>query len=99
MSKRKPPLPRLRATFKNLWTQLISVIILTSSRILGIDAFTLQMRVQPGRALGGEAFLEQPRLEILEGDGGDTDVLFEASTQNKYRRRTQEWQLDKNTLL
>lgn len=44
-----------------------------------VDAHTLRLRVQPGRALGGEAFEEQPQVEILEGDGGDVDVLFEVS--------------------
>lgn len=47
--------------------------------IIGVHAHTLRLRVQPGRALGGEAFLEQPQVEILEGDGGDVDVLFEVN--------------------
>lgn len=47
--------------------------------ISGVDAHTLRLRVQPGRALGGEAFEEQPQVEILEGDGGDVDVLFQVS--------------------
>lgn len=41
------------------------------------NAYTLQVRVQPGRAFGGEAFLEQPQVEILEGDGGDIYDSFE----------------------
>lgn len=44
-----------------------------------VDAHTLRVRVQPGRAFGGEAFLEQPQVEILEGDGGDIDVFFEVN--------------------
>lgn len=47
--------------------------------ISGVDAHTLRLRVQPGRALGGEAFEEQPQVEIMEGDGGDVDVLFQVS--------------------
>lgn len=43
----------------------------------GVDAYTLRVRVQPGRAQGGVAFLEQPQVEILEGNGGDMDVFFE----------------------
>ena len=42
-----------------------------------VDAYTLRVRVQPGRAQGGVAFLEQPQVEILEGNGGDIDVFFE----------------------
>lgn len=38
------------------------------------------MRAQPGRAEGGVAFLEQPQVEILEGNGGDMDVFFEVGT-------------------
>lgn len=46
-------------------------------------AYTLRVRVQPGRALGGEPFLEQPQVEILEGDGGDIDVFFEVNLQQQ----------------
>lgn len=49
----------------------------------GAYAHTLRLRVQPGRALGGEPFLEQPQVEILEGEGGDVDVLFEVNTTDK----------------
>lgn len=45
--------------------------------VWGVDAYTLRVRVQPGRAQGGVAFLEQPQVEILEGNGGDMDVFFE----------------------
>ena len=45
-----------------------------------MDAYTLRVRAQPGRAEGGVAFLEQPQVEILEGNGGDMDVFFEVGT-------------------
>ncbi|CAM9243696.1 unnamed protein product, partial [Ectocarpus sp. 8 AP-2014] len=57
------------------WIQ--AAAILACWYITGVHAHTLRLRVQPGRAVGGEAFLEQPQVEILEGDGGDVDVLFE----------------------
>lgn len=41
------------------------------------DAHSLRVRVQPGRGYGGEPFLEQPQVEILEGEGGDMDIYFE----------------------
>lgn len=56
---------------------LLGAALIASWCISGVDAHTLRLRVQPGRALGGEPFLEQPQVEILEGDGGDIDVLFE----------------------
>lgn len=65
------------ATFKRRHRWLLGALFSTSLRFLGADGYTLQVRVQPGRALGGEAFLEQPQVEISEGDGGDIDALFE----------------------
>lgn len=59
------------------WIQ--AAAILACWYITGVHAHTLRLRVQPGRAVGGEAFLEQPQVEILEGDGGDVDVLFEVN--------------------
>lgn len=60
---------------RHLW--LLTVTLLVIWCISGVDSHTLRLRVQPGRALGGEAFGEQPQVEILEGDGGDVDVLFQ----------------------
>lgn len=40
---------------------------------------TLRVRVQPGGGVGGEPFLEQPQVEILEGDSGDIDAAFDVS--------------------
>lgn len=57
---------------------IIAVLVLSAYRS-GADAHTLRVRVQPGRGSGGEPFLEQPQVEILEGEGGDIDIFFEVS--------------------
>lgn len=59
---------------------LHGAVVLASWCLCGVDAYTLRVRVQPGRAQGGVAFLEQPQVEILEGNGGDMDVFFEVGT-------------------
>ncbi|CAM9102436.1 unnamed protein product [Scytosiphon promiscuus] len=68
--------PTTRFEWRCFWLFGVGVV-LACCCMLGADAHTLRLRVQPGRALGGEAFLEQPQVEILEGDGGDVDVLFQ----------------------
>lgn len=61
---------------------VIGVALAVSWCISGVNAHTLRLRVQPGRALGGEPFGEQPQVEILEGDGdgGNVDALFQVSS-------------------
>lgn len=66
-------------TFTWRRSRLLGAALLVIWCISGVDAHTLRLRVQPGRVLGGEAFEEQPQVEILEGDGGDVDVLFQVS--------------------
>lgn len=51
--------------------------LLASILSLGAEAYTLRVRVQPGRGFGGEPFREQPQVEVLEGEGGDIDVFFQ----------------------
>eukprot|EP00752_Nemacystus_decipiens_P003960 g3626.t1 len=63
--------------FKRRRVRLLGAVLTFIWCISGVDAHTLRLRVQPGRALGGEAFEEQPQVEILEGDGGEVDVLFQ----------------------
>jgi len=70
---------RVTTTFKRPRSWLVGAALLASWCISAADAHTLRIRVQPGRAFGGEAFVEQPQVEILEGDGGDVDVLFEVN--------------------
>lgn len=65
--------------FQRRRSGLVRAVLVVIWYISGVDAHTLRLRVQPGRALGGEAFEEQPQVEILEGDGGDVDVLFQVS--------------------
>lgn len=65
--------------YQYLW--LLASALLNLLWISGIEAHTLRVRVQPGRGSGGEPFLEQPQVEILEGNGGDIDVFFEVRTQ------------------
>lgn len=60
-----------------VWWLYIASLLWASSFGPGADAHTLRVRVQPGRGFGGEPFLEQPQVEILEGDGGDMDLYFE----------------------
>ena len=52
--------------------------------ISGVESYTLRVRAQPGRALGGQPFLEQPQVEILEGAGGDIDVFFKVSVASRH---------------
>lgn len=79
---------------------LHGAVLLASSCLLGVDAYTLRVRVQPGRAQGGVAFSEQPQVEILEGNGGDMDVFFEVGTavngcgiQDNIARTLMPWKL------
>lgn len=67
-------------SFKRRCLWLLGAVFLASWYIPGASAHTLRLRVQPGRALGGEAFLEQPQVEIMEGDDGDVDVLFQVKS-------------------
>lgn len=65
-------------------SRLLGMMLSVCSLCLsGVDAYSLRVRVQPGRAVGGEPFLEQPQVEILEGEGGDIDVFFEVSNASK----------------
>lgn len=63
--------------FKRRRSWLLGAALVVMWYISGVNSHTIRLRVQPGRALGGEAFEEQPQVEILEGDGGDVDVLFQ----------------------
>lgn len=65
--------------FKRRRSWLVEAALAVIWCVSGVDAHTLRIRVQPGRAQGGQAFEEQPQVEILEGDGGDVDVLFQVS--------------------
>lgn len=62
-----------------LYVWVLRISLLLWATCSGVLAYTLRVRVQPGRGTGGEAFLEQPHLEILEGDGGDIDKSFQVS--------------------
>lgn len=79
---------RVTTTFKRQRSWLFGAALLASWCFSAADAHTLRIRVQPGRAFGGEAFVEQPQVEILEGDGGDVDVLFEVNAKQLQLTRT-----------
>lgn len=77
---------------KKTWTEasrqrcsrlLVLMLSVCSLCLAGVDAYSLRVRVQPGRAVGGEPFLEQPQVEILEGEGGDIAVFFEVRNASK----------------
>ena len=70
---------KARKTIERKCSWLFRATLLASWCISAADAHTLRIRVQPGRALGGEAFIEQPQVEILQGDGGNIDMLFEVN--------------------
>lgn len=67
--------------WKYQYLRLLASALLNLWWVSGIEAHTLRVRVQPGRGSGGEPFLEQPQVELLEGNGGDIDVFFEVRTQ------------------
>ncbi|CAM9319603.1 unnamed protein product, partial [Phaeothamnion confervicola] len=70
--------PRVFWTLRRMqsWILLLAwAIVLTT--LHGAEAYSARLRVQPGRAVAGEWFLEQPQLEVLGSDGATIATSFQ----------------------